>query len=110
MTGGVLYEDKSVRLDERGITIKRYYFPFGLSKRIPYRQIHAVRLLPLTALSGQWRLWGTSNPRYWFPLDAHRPKKEWLLVVDVGRWISPAITPDDAQKVEAILRTQGATC
>jgi hypothetical protein len=34
-----LYEDFGLRLDEDGITIRRYYFPLAGSKRIAYSEI-----------------------------------------------------------------------
>ena len=34
-----LYDDGLVTLDADGLTIRRYYFPLGTSKRIPYVQI-----------------------------------------------------------------------
>lgn len=106
MTGAALYDDGGVRLDERGLTIRRYYFPFASSKRIPYRRLHGVERRKMTVWGGKGRLWGTSDPRYWLPLDVRRPTKQWLLILDVGGWVRPVISPDDAQQVEAILREQ----
>jgi hypothetical protein len=39
----VLYDDSLVKLDLDGLTIRRYYFPLGTSKRIPYAQIKGVQ-------------------------------------------------------------------
>jgi len=54
--------------------------------------------------TGQARIWGTSNPRYWANLDPERPKKKVGLILDLGRHVKPYITPDDADAVLAIIR------
>lgn len=106
MDGGSLYDDGRVALDTRGVTLRGYYFPFGQSKRIPYQSIRQVRTLPLTWLTGKGRLWGTSSPRYWFPLDMRRPRKTTVFVLDTGSWVRPAFTPDDPAAVRALIDQQ----
>lgn len=103
MDGGFLYDDGRVALDESGITLRGYYFPFGQSKHIPYRSIREVRTAPLTWLTGKGRLWGTTSPAFWFPLDLSRPRKTTLVVLDTGAWVKPAFTPDDPAQVQAII-------
>ena len=56
------------------------------------------------AFSGRGRIWGTANPRYWASLDPQRPKKSVGLILDVGRFVRPFITPDDPNAVEALIR------
>ena len=58
----------------------------------------------MTALRGQLRIWGTANPRYWASLDPQRPKKSVGLIIDLGRYVRPFITPDDPDAVEAIIK------
>lgn len=103
MTTDTLYDDGRVVLDSRGIILRRYYFPFGTSKRIPYDRIRSVETRPMNWLTGRGRLWGTAHPRYWLPLDGSRPKKDTLLVLDVGKTVRPAFSPDDPDRVRAIL-------
>lgn len=103
MTTGVLYDDGRVALDGRGVTLRWYYFPFGTSKHIPYDRIRRVEARPMGWGNGKGRLWGTTRPGYWFPLDARRPKKDTLVVLDVGRPVKPAFTPDDPDRVREIL-------
>src|ERR1039458_7240499 len=85
------------------IQIRGYYFPWG-TKRIPYSSIRSVRRVEIGALSGKGRIWGTVNPRYWASLDPQRPKKSVGLILDVGRYVRPFITPDDPDVVEALIR------
>ena len=103
MDGGFLYDDGRVALDEDGVTLRGYYFPFGQSKRILYRSIRGVQTGPLTWLTGKGRLWGTTSPGYWFPLDMSRPRKSTLVVLDVGGMVKPAFTPEDPAQVRAII-------
>ena len=101
--GDVLYDDGGIALDEHGLTIRRYYFPWGGPKRIPYANIRRVVARPMGWLTGKGRGWGTAHPGYWFPLDLRRAGKNTLLVVDLGRRVKPCITPDDPDRVMQLL-------
>jgi hypothetical protein len=99
-----LYQDKWIECTDTEISIRGYYFPWG-AKRIPYGAIHSVRSVQLSALRGKGRIWGSSNPHYWASLDPHRPRKNVGLVINVGKYMQPFITPDDAAAVEVIIRS-----
>ncbi|MBW0016256.1 MAG: hypothetical protein JO236_01725 [Mycobacterium sp.] len=99
-----LYEDDGLVFDEDGITIRRYYFPFASSKRIAYNKIQCIKAKPMSWATGKGRLWGTANPRHWLPLDMRRSRKRTLLILHVGRWIRPCITPEDPDRVIKVLR------
>lgn len=105
----VWYEDSGLRLDEDGITIRRYYFPLAGPKRIPYSEIRGFKAEQMTFASGGGRIWGATDPRYWFPLDIHRPRKKQLLILDVGARVHPCITPDDPDRVIELLRDRVPT-
>ncbi|MGD0321070.1 MAG: hypothetical protein ABSC00_05610 [Acidimicrobiales bacterium] len=83
--------------------IRGYYFPWG-TKRIPCSSIRSFRLVDVGPLTGKGRIWGTANPHYWANLDPRRPKKEIGLILDLGRFVRPFITPDDPDAVEAAIR------
>ena len=93
-----VYDDGRVRVDSDGITLRRYYFPIATAKHIRYREIRSVYLRPMSWLTGRGRLWGTSDPRYWLPLEAGRAGKHTLMVLDLGGRVFPAFTPDDPQR------------
>jgi hypothetical protein len=97
------YRDKWIECSPGSIKINGYYFPWG-TKRIPYGSIRAVRRVEMSAFRGKMRIWGTSNPRYWASLDPQRRKKSVGLILDVGRFVQPFVTPDDPDAVEAIIR------
>jgi hypothetical protein len=80
-------------------------FPWGTT-RIPYRSIRGYRRVDLSAARARGRIWGTANPRYWASLDPGRPGKRQTLVLDVGRFVRPLITPDDPDAVESAIRAQ----
>ena len=107
VSGTVLYDDGGLLLDEDGVTIRRYYFPWAGSKRISYRELRDVEARPMGALTGRGRIWGTTVPGYWLPLDLGR-RKQTLVVLDIGRRVRPAVSPDDPDRVLALLRDRMA--
>lgn len=99
----ILYDDGRTRLDERGVTLRRYYFPTAQSKTVAYSRIIKVESRPLGWLSGRLRLWGTSWPLTWLPLDLGRTTRDVLVSLDVGGRVRPSFTPDDPASVLAVL-------
>ena len=97
------YRDRWIECLSARIQLRAYYFPWG-TKRIPYASIRSVKRVEIGAFSGKGRIWGTANPRYWASLDPARPKKSVGLILDLGRYVRPFITPDDPDAVEALLR------
>jgi hypothetical protein len=101
-----LYDDGGLRVDEDGVFIRRYYFPWAGPKRIAYNAIRRVQVRPLNWLTGKGRGWGTAHPGYWFPLDMRRFGKSTLLILDLGRRVKPCVTPDDPDRVIELLRSR----
>lgn len=99
----VIYDDGLVRLDEAGVTLRYYYFPFATKKLVPYGRIRAVDTAVLGNWNGRWRLWGASWIDQWLPLDVTRPKKDTAVVLTIRR-ISPVFTPDDPESVAHLIR------
>ncbi len=97
------YHDQWIECLSNRIQIRGYYFPWG-TKRIAYNSIRSVRRVEIGTLSGKGRIWGTANPRYWASLDPQRPRKKVGLILDLGRYVHPFITPDDPDAVEALIR------
>ncbi|MGA8847813.1 MAG: hypothetical protein WB471_14455 [Nocardioides sp.] len=105
MTPESLYDDGSLLLDQTGLTIRRYYFPWAGAKRISYDRVRQVETRPLGWLTGGGRVWGSAHPRYWLPLDLGRAHKHTLVVIDIGRRVRPSVTPRDPELVAEMLRT-----
>ena len=97
------YDDGVIRCDGDGVTIRRYYFPWG-AKRIPYGSIKGMSRVALSAFRGRARIWGTANFKYWASLDPKRPTKSAGLILDLGHRVKPFITPDDPDAFEALVR------
>jgi hypothetical protein len=97
-----LYRDRWIECTADAIHIHGYYFPWG-TKRIPYSSISSVRRVTMGTLTGRGRIWGTASPRYWASLDPRRPAKRTALILSIGSWVRPFITPDDPDAVEAII-------
>lgn len=97
------YNDGRIECGADGLRIHMYYFPAG-TKRIDYAKVRDVRRVDISAFTGRARIWGTANPRYWANLDPARPRKKSGLVLDVGGFVKPLITPDDVDAVETVLR------
>lgn len=98
-----LYRDRWIECTPDEIRVRAYYFPWG-TKRIPYKDVRGVQHVTLSAIRGRARIWGTANPRYWASLDPQRPGKSSGLILDLGRFVRPLLTPDDTDAVEHILR------
>jgi hypothetical protein len=98
-----MYKDRWIECTSEEIRIRGYYFPWG-TKRIPYRSIRGCRRVDLAAARGRGRIWGTANPRYWASLDPGRPGKRQALILDLGHFVRPFITPDDPGTVESVIR------
>jgi hypothetical protein len=101
------YRDNWIDCTDDEIRIRGYYFPWG-TKRIPYKEIRGMRRVTLTAMRGRLRIWGTSNPKYWASFDPSRPKKSVGFILDLGRLVSPFVTPDDPGSFEAVVRARAS--
>ena len=97
----ILYQDDRITCTDSTVIVRGYYFPLGTAKKVPYRDIRHVEQIELG--SGRWRIWGTADPRYWFHLDPKRRHKRWALVLDLGKFVRPVITPDDPARVKQII-------
>jgi hypothetical protein len=100
------YDDGKVVCTEREVVIRMYYIPLG-DKRIEYQDIREARSVRLTVF-GKWRIWGSSDLLHWFNFDPKRPGKGAALVLYLdGANVRPVITPDDTDRVAAVLSAHG---
>lgn len=97
------YRDRWISTTADGVRIRGYYFPWG-SRHIAYADIRALRRVTMSSFRGRSRIWGSANPRYWAGLDPGRPSRTEALILDLGRWLSPFLTPDDPDGLEAAIR------
>jgi hypothetical protein len=73
-TPDTLYKDKLVDITREALTFHNYYF-WGWGKTVPVSAIDRIESLKPSPLNGQWRLWGTSGPGGWMPMDWRRPSR-----------------------------------
>ncbi len=100
------YRDPRVVLDGNELELKGYYFPWG-TKRIRDDQVVGVSVRRLGTWSGRFRIWGTTSPRRWFPLDVGRMTKQVGFEFDLGTRVNPVVTPDDPAAFTAALKQCG---
>ncbi|HUZ42493.1 MAG TPA: hypothetical protein VMU68_14005 [Acidimicrobiales bacterium] len=96
------YREKGIVCRSNVLEI-RHYYSWG-SKTVPYHSIVGVQRVTLSTMKGRGRIWGTANMGYWTNLDTRRPTKKEGLILDLGKRVKPFITPDDPERVEAIIR------
>ncbi|WP_278312590.1 hypothetical protein [Lolliginicoccus levis] len=104
MPAETVYDDGQVRLDDTGITIRRYYFPTGGDKHVPYASIIRFGTRKLDWSINRASVWGTFSTNTWMPLDIRRRNKRTAIILETGALIRPVITPDRPDEVLAILR------
>jgi hypothetical protein len=97
------YADGRIECTSDGVQIRGYYFPWG-TKRIPYSSIRSLQRFTMTALKGKGRIWGSGDLKHWANLDPRRPGKSVGFFLDVGRRVTPFLTPDDPDGFEAAVR------
>ncbi|MGH8988894.1 MAG: hypothetical protein ACRDXC_09915 [Acidimicrobiales bacterium] len=101
------YRDRWISCDDGMIRVRAYYFPWG-TKRIPYRSLRGMRRVEMGLLHGKGRIWGTGNFKYWASLDPRRSSKSVAFVLDLGRNVSPFLTPDDPDAFELAVRAHAS--
>lgn len=98
------YDDGLIQLDREAITLRRYHFPSGTSKIIPLRSIRGYKAEALGLFTERFRIWGSTDPRRWMPLDVWRPIKSTLVTLEVeGTRPKPAFTPQRPKEFLAML-------
>jgi hypothetical protein len=107
MKSSTNYDDGLIACRDGELVIRRYYFPFALSKRVRYDRIRSVRRFEITWLNCKYRAWGSGNLTQWLNLDFGRHRKSAGLVLDLGGRVQPVITPDDVDQVLAALAAHG---
>ncbi len=101
-----LYRDRRIQCTTEALVIRGYYFPFGNKKVIPYDRIRSIHQYNMTSLTGQWRIWGSGDFRHYMNFDPDRPRKKEALIIDVGKFIKPVITPDHPAQVINIVESR----
>jgi hypothetical protein len=100
------YDDGKVACTDQELVIRNYYFFFMGAKHIPYSAIREARRVRLGTM-GRWRIHGSGDFVHWFNFDVRRPRKDSAIVIHLDGVIRPVITPDDPDRVAAVLAGHG---
>ncbi|MBX3250053.1 MAG: hypothetical protein KF901_22940 [Myxococcales bacterium] len=103
------YHDPRIDADERGLSLRWYYFPFG-TKRIRWDRVAEMQRHDMGdgIGGGRWRIWGSGDLLHWMPLDVRRPSKRWMFIIRQKDSRSRVcITPDDPDAFEAAVNAAG---
>jgi len=97
----ISYSDNLISIDNEGIKIHLYYFPFG-AKRINFSDIEVVHVFK----GGCLRLWG-GDFRTWFGLDWGRMVRQMTFIIkQKNKWSRIGFTCEDSERVANILRSK----
>jgi hypothetical protein len=100
------YKDKLIEVSDEAVTFINYFPLFN--RRVPLSRIERVNVAPPSDASVQWRLWGTSDGRTWFPLDWKRRTRDKIFVAFLrGSWGRIGFTVEDSRKVAGVFRDRG---
>lgn len=93
---------RSTGMRELASTFDTSLFSF-VSRFLPYESIESVHIAALPDIGGRWRIWGTSDFRYWYSVDLLRPSKRTPTVVEIWGWGTPVFTTKDSDTVDSII-------
>jgi hypothetical protein len=100
--GVIPYSDSLISIDDEGITIRLFYFPFG-AKRVNFSDVEVVQALK----GGSMRMWGSDDFRTWFGLDWGRMSRPMTFVIkQKNKWSRVGFTCEDSDSVAEILRSK----
>jgi len=100
------YSDKLVTISRETITFNHYYL-WG-RKTVPVSQILKIEGMKPDINNGQWRIWGTSGPGGWMPLDWRRPSRDRIFYLYYKhKKFQIAFTVEDTPKAEEALKQLG---
>jgi hypothetical protein len=102
-----LYSDKLVTINRESITFRNYYF-FGCGKTVAVNDINKIESLEPTIMNGKWRIWGSSGPGGWFPMDWHRPSRDRIFLLHYkNKKFQIGFTAEHSSLAENALRRLG---
>jgi hypothetical protein len=104
-----LYSDNLVVITREILVFYNYYF-WGCGKTVPVSDVEKIESLPPTVLNGKWRIWGTSGPGGWLPMDWHRPSRDRIFLLHFkNKKFQIGFTVENSALAESALRQLGLT-
>jgi hypothetical protein len=84
MEANLIYSDKLVDVDDKGIRLKKYYFPLGQAKFVKFQDILRIEKRQPTLANGKWRYWGSGDFVTWFPQDWNRSGRDLMFFIKMS--------------------------
>jgi hypothetical protein len=86
------------------VYIKWYFFPWGGTKKISYKDIKKVERLELGY--AKYRLWGMDGSKwgYWLPGDRKRMSREYFVGITIDSSIKPSFTSENLDNAYKIIK------
>jgi hypothetical protein len=107
MKPDTLYSDKLLDITRDTLTFHNYYF-WGCSKTVPVSGIDRIETLKPGMNNGSWRLWGSSGPGGWMPMDWRRPSRDRIFLLHYkNKKFQIGFTVEDSALAESALRHLG---
>jgi hypothetical protein len=103
------YQDHLVSISGNSITFHNYGGPsFWSDRQVFFRDIVRIDVKKPDVLTGKWRIWGSSSPQTWFPMDWHRPSRDRIFhtTLRTPGW-NVGFTVEDSSRVISILKENG---
>lgn len=102
-----IYRDSLIEITDKGLTLHRYYFPYG-DRDVAFDELEKVEVLSPSIWAGRWRIWGSGDLKTWFPLDWKRPARDRIFIGHFrGKTKRIGFTVEKSAEVEKLLATKG---
>jgi hypothetical protein len=102
-----LYQDSLIEITEKALKLRRYYFPFGRDRTVPFEDFKKIEVISPSVLRGSWRIWGSGDFKTWFPLDWKRPSRDRLFIGSLrGQTSRIGFTAENGAEVQKLLATK----
>ena len=98
-----MYQDRTIRADDTGITIASCGF-LGADKRVAYSEMRSVEVFQM-GWGGRWRLIGLGPGGWsnWYNWDPKRRGKTVGIAIDTGGSVKATVTPDDPDQFITVI-------
>ncbi|HDL18131.1 MAG TPA: hypothetical protein ENH29_03670 [Bacteroidetes bacterium] len=107
MKGSIIYSDRLVEVYDKGILFRNYYFPF-VSKFVTFPDILRLYKKASTLANGKWRIWGSTNFMYWYPLDWRRPRRTAIYFLNLAsQKVRIGFTVEHPEQFSEVMKSKG---
>jgi hypothetical protein len=96
-----------VAITREKLVLYNYYF-WGCGKTVPVGDIDRIETLKPGMNNGSWRIWGSSGPGGWMPMDWRRPSRDRIFLLHYkSKKFQIGFTVENSALAESALRQLG---